>query len=374
MPAPSAPSVCGFGPRRLAEADPDVDVVERAGAHAHERLALPRLGHGHVASTSDDLGAALLVDPHGAHRPDATRGISARPCYPDGRGTSSPLDGLLLGVARAEAYAETERLIAERRARGLFGDLRFTLTNTPRSCHPERLVRGARSVIAAAHAALAAGGAAARRPGRPHAALRLERPLRPAARAPRRRWPTACGQRGARCAGLRRLEPPRRPRRRRARRPRVLGAQHDGDRARRGLVRRARRDRHRCRARARRGARAAGLRLLHALPRRLPDGRADRAGRARRDALPLDDDAVARPGARRARRGARGSRLRLRHLPGRLPVERRPGARAAPSCPRTRARGSRWPTGSSCPTTSCSRATPTSTCPTATPATCAATR
>jgi epoxyqueuosine reductase len=59
-------------------------------------------------------------------------------------------DGLVLGVARAEPYAETERLIAERRARGLFGDLRFTLTNTPRSCHPERLVRGARSVIAAA--------------------------------------------------------------------------------------------------------------------------------------------------------------------------------------------------------------------------------
>jgi epoxyqueuosine reductase len=60
------------------------------------------------------------------------------------------VEGLLLGVARAEPYAETERVIAERRARGLFGDLRFTLTNTPRSCHPERLVRGARSVIAAA--------------------------------------------------------------------------------------------------------------------------------------------------------------------------------------------------------------------------------
>jgi epoxyqueuosine reductase len=58
-------------------------------------------------------------------------------------------DGLLLGVAAAEPYAGTERHIAERRARGLFGDLRFTLTNTARSCHPERLVRGARSVIAA---------------------------------------------------------------------------------------------------------------------------------------------------------------------------------------------------------------------------------
>ena len=59
-------------------------------------------------------------------------------------------EGLLLGVARAEPYAETERHIAERRARGLFGDLRFTLTNAGRSCHPEGLVRGARSVIAAA--------------------------------------------------------------------------------------------------------------------------------------------------------------------------------------------------------------------------------
>ena len=57
---------------------------------------------------------------------------------------------LLLGVARAEPYLETERLIAERRARGLFGEMRFTLTNTARSCHPERLVRGARSVVAAA--------------------------------------------------------------------------------------------------------------------------------------------------------------------------------------------------------------------------------
>jgi epoxyqueuosine reductase len=60
------------------------------------------------------------------------------------------LEGLRAGVAPAEAYAATERHIAERRARGLFGDLRFTLTNTARSCHPERLVRGARSVIAVA--------------------------------------------------------------------------------------------------------------------------------------------------------------------------------------------------------------------------------
>ena len=156
--------------------------------------------------------------------------------------------------------------------------------------------------------------------------------------------------------------------------PRVLGAQHDGDRARRGVVRRARRDRHGRRARARRRARAARLRLLHALPRRLPDRRADRAGRARRDALPLDDDAGARADARGARGGARGPRLRLRHLPGRLPVERRARRAAAPTCPSTRARGSRSPTGSSCRTTSCWSATRTSTCPSAIRATCAATR
>jgi epoxyqueuosine reductase len=72
--------------------------------------------------------------------------------YPEQVDLMSPeeLDGLRVGVARAEAYAECESVIAERRARGLFGDLRFTLTNTARSCHPERLVRGARSVIAAA--------------------------------------------------------------------------------------------------------------------------------------------------------------------------------------------------------------------------------
>jgi epoxyqueuosine reductase len=60
------------------------------------------------------------------------------------------LAGLQTGVARAEPYSACEAVIAERRARGLFGDLRFTLTNTARSCHPERIVRGARSVVAAA--------------------------------------------------------------------------------------------------------------------------------------------------------------------------------------------------------------------------------
>lgn len=64
------------------------------------------------------------------------------------RGAELGLDAL--GVAAAEAYVETERHIRERRARGLFGRLRFTTARPEVSCHPERLVEGARSVVAAA--------------------------------------------------------------------------------------------------------------------------------------------------------------------------------------------------------------------------------
>ena len=56
------------------------------------------------------------------------------------------------GVARAEPYAATERAIVERRSRGLFADMRFTMAQPHRSCHPETLLRNARSVVAAARA------------------------------------------------------------------------------------------------------------------------------------------------------------------------------------------------------------------------------
>ena len=52
----------------------------------------------------------------------------------------------VVGVARAEAYTETERHIRERRARGLFADMRFTMAQPERSCHPETLLEDARSV------------------------------------------------------------------------------------------------------------------------------------------------------------------------------------------------------------------------------------
>jgi epoxyqueuosine reductase len=55
-----------------------------------------------------------------------------------------------VGVARAEAYAETERHIRERRARGLFGRMRFTMARPEVSCHPEQLLDGARTVVSAA--------------------------------------------------------------------------------------------------------------------------------------------------------------------------------------------------------------------------------
>jgi epoxyqueuosine reductase len=55
-----------------------------------------------------------------------------------------------VGIARAEAYDATERHIRERRARGLFADMRFTMARPEESCHPERLLAGARSVVSAA--------------------------------------------------------------------------------------------------------------------------------------------------------------------------------------------------------------------------------
>src|SRR3954447_20741294 len=54
------------------------------------------------------------------------------------------------GVTRAEAYDGTERHIRERRERGLFADMKFTMAQPERSCHPETLLPGARTVVSAA--------------------------------------------------------------------------------------------------------------------------------------------------------------------------------------------------------------------------------
>jgi epoxyqueuosine reductase len=55
-----------------------------------------------------------------------------------------------VGSADAAPYTDTERQIRERRARGLFADMRFTMAQPEVSCHPELLFPGARSVVSAA--------------------------------------------------------------------------------------------------------------------------------------------------------------------------------------------------------------------------------
>jgi epoxyqueuosine reductase len=56
----------------------------------------------------------------------------------------------VVGAAPAEPYEATERHIRERRERGLFADMRFTMARPETSCHPERLLPGARTVVSAA--------------------------------------------------------------------------------------------------------------------------------------------------------------------------------------------------------------------------------
>ncbi|MFN2468681.1 MAG: tRNA epoxyqueuosine(34) reductase QueG [Gaiellaceae bacterium] len=56
----------------------------------------------------------------------------------------------VVGAAPAAPYDETERHIAERLARGLFADMRFTMARPEVSCHPETLLPAARTVVSAA--------------------------------------------------------------------------------------------------------------------------------------------------------------------------------------------------------------------------------
>ena len=56
----------------------------------------------------------------------------------------------VVGATPAEPYEETERHIRVRRARGLFADMRFTMAQPEVSCHPERLLPNARTVVSAA--------------------------------------------------------------------------------------------------------------------------------------------------------------------------------------------------------------------------------
>src|SRR5438105_3081087 len=48
----------------------------------------------------------------------------------------------VVGAAPVSAYGQTESHIRERRARGLFADMRFTMARPEVSCHPETLLDG----------------------------------------------------------------------------------------------------------------------------------------------------------------------------------------------------------------------------------------
>jgi epoxyqueuosine reductase len=56
----------------------------------------------------------------------------------------------VVGAVPAEPYERTERHIRDRRARGLFADMRFTMAQPEVSCHPEQLLANARTVVSAA--------------------------------------------------------------------------------------------------------------------------------------------------------------------------------------------------------------------------------
>ena len=239
----------------------------------------------------------------------------------------------VVGAAPAGPYEETERHIRERRARGLFGRMRFTMAQPEVSCHPETLLEGARTVVSAALCYYAPGARAGRGGGAP-AALRVARPLRAAARAAGRARAAARRLRTA-CSSTRTSTST------------AAGAERSGVGfigkntmliTRRATARGSSSARSSPTSSSRptppleRGCGSCTL-CIDACPTDALDEpgvldatRASRTGRRHRGEMPEDVmDALERP------------RLRLRHLPGRLPLE--PRRREAPG--RRRAAGRR---------------------------------
>ena len=119
-------------------------MVERGRAQSNEHLARPGRRVWNLLE-HEDLGAAVLVDTNRLHAGQTIRVTAER------LGQLAAQLGIdAVGVARAEPYEQTERHIRERRARGLFADMRFTMAKPEESCHPEKLLPNARSVVSAA--------------------------------------------------------------------------------------------------------------------------------------------------------------------------------------------------------------------------------
>ena len=118
-------------------------MVQRGGTKPHEDLSRAWHWIGNVL-VAKDLRPAVLVDPHGLH--GHNRFMTAEELTQ----LAEQLGFDAVGAAPAEPYVETERHIAERRARGFFADMRFTMAQPETSCHPESLLPGARMVVSAA--------------------------------------------------------------------------------------------------------------------------------------------------------------------------------------------------------------------------------
>ena len=153
---------------RQALAHPDVEVVERGGVQPDERPRPgPATGSG-TSSTRSTSGppsswiraASMARSSHAAVTRRAARSL------PRSSGSTSS------GAAPAAPYEDTERHIHERRARGLFGSMRFTMARPEVSCHPETLLEGARTVVSAA-LCYYAPRPGARRGGGPAAPIRV---------------------------------------------------------------------------------------------------------------------------------------------------------------------------------------------------------
>ena len=118
-------------------------MVEGARTKPDEHLARAGLGVGRVL-VPQDVVASVLVDSYGFQ---GTMGSMTGPEL-SRLGEELGLDAI--GAAPVAAYAETERHIRERRERGLFADMQFTMAKPEVSCHPEKLLPGARTVVSAA--------------------------------------------------------------------------------------------------------------------------------------------------------------------------------------------------------------------------------
>ena len=302
--------------------------------------------------------------PRPSFRPDA----SPRSTISSPRGRAAGLDAV--GVTAAAPFATTRRHLADRKAAGLHGGMRFTYLHPDRSTDPTTALPDARALVVGARSyrrALDRRPTSTRRrrrrirPARgPGGPLRLGGPLRAAEGRPHGRRPAAQVRRVAGPGASPTTTPSSTARPPTA--PASAGTARTPTcccRARAAGSCSARSSptlRSPTAARGRAGARR--MRRLHPLPRRVPDRGHRRPGRGRRPPLPRVAAAGRGAVPARAPGGPGRPALRLRRLPGGVPAEPapRPGRarRRTVRRPRARARRPRS-TSSTCsprPTTS----------------------